>query len=270
MTHSQSLGIAYTSCAPDDNQRQFDIYSPTHTPATARPLVIFVHGGAWRAEDKRDHAPLARSILTATGCPVAVPNYRLTPSRNVDPHLRHPVHAQDVLTFLYFIQAWRDPQYSFDPRKLVLIGHSCSAHMLSSIFLDSQTPSLAPSKDLLCAVRGIVLSEGIFDIDTLVHRFPDYRRWFVDDAFGPAEHYPEFSTLRYSPWPNTPIKWLLIHSKGDMLVDVPQTVAMYNHLKTLYPEGVTFDIDSVGSDHDDVLRQDAYIQMVKDLVVNFI
>ncbi|KAJ3516895.1 hypothetical protein NLJ89_g846 [Agrocybe chaxingu] len=270
MACSQSLGIAYTSSALDDSQRQFDIYYPTDTAVDARPLIVFVHGGAWRAEDKRDHASLARSILTATGCAVAVPNYRLTPSGNVDPNLRHPVHAEDLLAFLHFILAWRNPQYSFDPHKLVLIGHSCSAHMLSSIFLDSQTPSLTPSMVLLSAVKGIVLSEGIFDLDTLVARFPDYRRWFIDGAFGPAEHYPEFSTLRYSPWPNAPIKWLLIHSKGDMLVDVPQTVAMYNHLKTLYPEGIDHDIDTVESDHDDVLRQDAYIQMVKDFVVNFI
>ncbi|PPQ75416.1 hypothetical protein CVT24_012982 [Panaeolus cyanescens] len=253
-----SLNINYTD-NHDDPLRQFDLYLPQiHNNSV---LICFIHGGAWRSEDKKDHAQLAHSLVTATGYSVAVPNYRLTPPDNSDSAFHHPLHASDVHRFLDFVLAARDLPSSF-----ILIGHSCSAHMLASIFLDSTKscvqPPLRPSHNLLNAVKAIILSEGIYDLDSLVATFPDYRAWFILPAFGPAQSYQKYSVLNYPLLPNSNIRWLLLHSKGDTLIDIPQTKAMYHHLHSLDDTKVSIDVDRLTDEHDDILRTPLYVDLV--------
>jgi acetyl esterase/lipase len=192
---------------------------------------------------------------------VAVPNYRLSPSTG-DPVFVHPAHAQDLLQFLNFILSHPSPV--FDPSNLTLIGHSCSAHMLASIFLDSSaiTPSLSPSPELLHSVKAIIMSEGIYDLDILMASFPNYREWFIQRAFGITESYSQFSVLTYPSRPLSAISWLLLHSKGDTLVDQIQTDAMYDHLSQLYPQNVSRNVDGLVEEHNDILRGDRYVELI--------
>lgn len=66
-THCYSLN-------DDSNYKQLDLYIP---PGANRqtPLLVFIHGGAWRSEDKADHAVLAKGLANR-GFPVATTNYR--------------------------------------------------------------------------------------------------------------------------------------------------------------------------------------------------
>jgi acetyl esterase/lipase len=53
-----------------------DLWLPPAGPRPAAPLVLFLHGGFWRAAYDRRHAgPLAEAIAAA-GCAVCVPEYR--------------------------------------------------------------------------------------------------------------------------------------------------------------------------------------------------
>ena len=178
----------------------------------------------------------------------------------------HPSHTQDLLQFLNFIISHPSPV--FDSGNLTLIGHSCSAHMLSSIFLDSSaiTPSLSPSPELLRSVKAIVMSEGIYDLDILITSFPEYREWFIHRAFGIAESYSQFSVLTYPIWPSSAISWLLFHSKGDTLVDQIQSEAMYNHLFQLCPQNVFRNLNDLTEGHDDILRSNRYVELISQFV----
>lgn len=242
-----------------ESQLQFDLYTPPDSHQ--KPLICFVHGGAWRSDDKLEHAQLARKLATTTSYPVAVPNYRLSPTTG-DPVIVHPAHAQDILQFLNFILSHPSP--SFDPHNLILIGHSCSAHMLSCIFLDSSaiSPSLSPSPELLQSVKAVIMSEGIYDLDMLITSFPNDREWFIQRAFGIAQSYTQFSVLKYPARPLTPISWLLIHSKGDTLVDQIQVDAMYDHLSQLFPHKVTRNVDDFVDDHYAIPRSDHYVEVI--------
>jgi acetyl esterase/lipase len=192
---------------------------------------------------------------------VALPNYRLSPTTG-DPVFIHPAHTQDLLKFLNYVLSHPSP--AFDPRNLVLIGHSCSAHMLSSIFLDSSaiTPSLSPSPELLHSVKAIIMSEGIYDLDILITNFPTYREWIIQQAFGISQSYSQFSVLTYPPWPSSKISWLLLYSKGDTLVDQIQTDAMYGHLSQLFPGNVSRNVDDLVEEHNDILRGDRYVELI--------
>ncbi|KAF5381054.1 hypothetical protein D9615_003879 [Tricholomella constricta] len=270
------VDIAYTTAAPTDALRQLDLYLPViHSPPP--PLVVFFHGGAWRAEDKADHKKLARSLVSATGFAVVVPNYRLTPRDPPgDDHFRHPGHAEDALQALIFLTTWQGPSALgpiYDPDRLYLMGHSCSAHMLSSIFLDSSsiTPTLTPPPSLFKAVKAIVMSEGIYDLDLLLTSFPDYLAWFVRPTFGRRASYAPFSTNAFSLI-DTHIKWLIIHSKGDTLVDLPQSEAMYRRLCELNGSEASTRVyrntEKLRGEHNDILLGLDFVDIVKDFFLS--
>lgn len=58
-----------------DPERELDIYSPS-TENEQLPVILFVHGGAWRTGDKSEHIQLAER-LSQQGFVVVVNNYRL-------------------------------------------------------------------------------------------------------------------------------------------------------------------------------------------------
>ncbi|THH26949.1 hypothetical protein EUX98_g7238 [Antrodiella citrinella] len=268
--------------AAEDPLQSFDYYQPPdYHPA---PLLVFVHGGAWRSsvvlssssshhspffhsEDKADHAALARSLAAATHCPVAVPNYRLTSPAT--PH-QHPVHARDILSFLHFLVHKYSP-----PSAIYLIGHSCSAHMLASIFLAPSCPpdTLTPSPDLLRAVKGFVLSEGIYDVDLLLQSFPSYKQWFIAHTFGDRPSYPEVNVAAYALRPGGDhARWLVVHNKNDPLVDLVQSETFFAHLARLHAREdakgvVTSDFTTLTPNgHNDIFKEDAYVDLVAQFV----
>ncbi|KAG5653963.1 hypothetical protein H0H81_008831 [Sphagnurus paluster] len=272
------VDISYSAAARTDAQRQFDVYLPTDAvPSPPPPLLVFIHGGAWRAEDKGDHKKLARGLAAATRYSVAVVNYRLTPRDPPgDDHFQHPGHAEDLLDALLFLTTWQGPSAVgpvYNPAHLYLMGHSCSAHMLTSIFLDSSsiTPSLTPTASLCDAVKAITLSEGIYDLELLLSDFPNYREWFIAPTFGRRGSYAPFSTTTF-PLIATHIKWLIIHSSGDTLINTSQSERMYHHLCVLNgneaPTRVFRNINRLSGDHNDVLLGLDYVDIVKDFVLN--
>jgi len=244
----------------------FDLYSNPQI-RMPQPLICFVHGGAWRADDKKAHAALARRLVTLTNCPVAVPNYRLSHENQTgDDIVRHPLHAEDILHFLIFLLSWAD-QNCYDPTKLFLMGHSCSAHMLSCIFLDTSVvvPRLVPPPPLIQAVKGIIMTEGIYDIDRLLSRFPAYLEWFIAVSFGPHNSYSQFSVIGCAPR-NPDVHWLIVHSKGDTLVDRSQSDAMLEHLHTFGLTRVSQNMDDFDVEHDAVLDSDRFLTLVAEFL----
>jgi len=253
--------------------RCFDLYLPSSStldgkdpisPAQSRPsdsdyvvgelhtVICFIHGGAWRAEDKSLHHSLALSLLSSSHLPVLVPNYRLSPA------ITHPTHALDVLDFLEFIIA------KYQCKNVYLVGHSCAAHMLSTIFLDApELPTV--SSAVLAATKAVVLSEGIYDIPLLLRSFPDYLDWFIADAF-PTSPYPSVNTLQPRSGA-THMRWLILHSEADTLVDQVQSEAMVQHLSKHFPS-VQHDFHTLTVEHDELLSTPEYIQLVSSFLLS--
>lgn len=154
------------------------------------------------------------------------------------------------------------------------MGHSCSAHMLASIILDSSEPTLVPSPELLWAIKGVIFSEGIYNIDALLQSFPTYRDWFIVNAFGDLPNYNQSSVT------STPLRegashihWLIIHSRGDTLVDVSQSRGMYEHVQSLHENAggsgrVLRSWDDLKDEHNAVLQSGKFHQIVGDFVLN--
>ncbi|KAJ3811617.1 Alpha/Beta hydrolase protein [Lentinula aff. lateritia] len=250
--------IAYHPDHVRDSLREFDLYYRNSSDAALLPLILFVHGGAWR------------SLVSATTFPVIVPNYRLS-SRSNDVY--HPNHAEDVLELLMFITETRpDFPRVFDPSRIYLISHSCGAHMLASILLDSSSisPTLTPPSSILDAIQGVIFSEGIYDIERLLKDFPDYRSWFIEEAFRDLPSYATLDTTSLRLRTQNDIRWLIIHSQGDTLVNVAQSEAMLTHLNNLYGQiegkAVQGNIEELKAEHDTVLSTPVYLRIVVDFI----
>ena len=224
-------------------------------------------------EDKSDHAALAHKLAEGTSYAVAVPNYRLT---TPETQLHHPGHSEDLLAFLQFVHGWAglpsQDHPPYDPSWLYLIGHSCSAHMLTSILLSSPNfkafPSLTPSEGLLQSVRGVIMSEGIYDVDLLLKSFPTYREWFIANTFSDLDAYAAVNTSAYEMRQGgEDIRWLVVHSKGDTLVDEVQSQRMVAQLKTF--KSATSHVESyfgLTHEHNDIFLEDRYHEVVSKFI----
>lgn len=122
----------------------------------ARPLVVVVHGGFWRAEyDRRHTGPLA-AALAALGHPVAQVEYR----RTGQPGGGWPGTLTDVLTGVNELPrlAAEALPGQVAPGPPVLVGHSAGGHL--ALYAAATAPAtvggvlaLAPVSDLAEAYR---------------------------------------------------------------------------------------------------------------------
>ncbi|KIJ68989.1 hypothetical protein HYDPIDRAFT_79980 [Hydnomerulius pinastri MD-312] len=271
------LNIPYIPSKPQNAAHTFDVYIPKRlTDHSIQydgtfPLVCFIHGGAWRSEDKADHAGLARKLALTTGYPVALPNYRLTPREPTpDNSLHHPEHAKDILQFLEFLRSWHEGNSEskgslpYQPNRLFLVGHSCGAHILCSIFLQMESGEINPCDALVQSTAAIIMSEGLYDMDLLLSNFPTYRTWFIESVFGKNRTYEDVSAIKANMDPRgSHIRWLIIHSKGDTLVDEGQSSAMYNYLvENSGSQWVTKTFDALVDEHNDMLKGDQYVEIL--------
>ncbi|KAF8522176.1 alpha/beta-hydrolase [Hysterangium stoloniferum] len=240
--------------APTFTSDQLDLYAADDP---SQPLLVYIHGGAWRSETKELHAPLADRIRKSSDYSVALLEYRLTVRKTITPesNLKHPEHAKDVLAALEYLVSWPGTA-PFDSTRLYLIGHSAGGHILTSIFLDAGIDALKPSPALLSAVQGIACASGIYDLDLLLAKFPSYA--FIPDAF--TQPFVRWKTASYSlhhaayPW-----RWNVIHSPGDTLVDFDQSDLMYDHLRKLYVQQ-DWDVRRISKDYTSITTEHHYVR----------
>jgi acetyl esterase/lipase len=98
-------------------QQRLDIYLPAN-PAP-HPLIIYVHGGAWRGGSKKD-VPLRE--LVAQGFAVASVDYRLS---TVAPM---PAQMHDIKAAIRFLRA-HAAEYGLDARRFAVAGSSAGGHL---------------------------------------------------------------------------------------------------------------------------------------------
>jgi acetyl esterase/lipase len=126
----ERLGVAYGEA--DGAPLLLDAYLPS-APATPRPAVIVLHGGAWTREyeDRSIMTDHARALAQAGYAAFNV-EYRLTTvAGGSNPW---PAQLDDVQHAVRWVRANAD-EYGVDPERIGSFGHSAGGHLASMLGL---------------------------------------------------------------------------------------------------------------------------------------
>jgi arylformamidase len=161
-----------------------DVYYPT-LPTTAAPVLVFVHGGGFRAGDPAFNGYHGRPYLEAGSIFVSM-GYRLVPD------VRFPDTCEDVEQGLAWLHE-HIAQRGGDPSRIYLSGHSAGAILAATVGLRALPAGSNLPLDL---VKGLVLISGMYDFskraqDTMNTASPRY----LPNLSNAIERLPEHTVL---------------------------------------------------------------------------
>jgi acetyl esterase/lipase len=151
-----------------DKAQQLDVYKPDH-PNHA-PIIFMVHGGGWRIGDKQNSRVVENKALhfMSRGFLFISVNYRM--SDGVTPL----DEAADIASALRYVST-NASQWGGDPTRIIVMGHSAGAHLVSLLAADPARWRLTPW------LGTISLDSAAYDVSAIM-----IRRHFrlYDQAFG--------------------------------------------------------------------------------------
>jgi arylformamidase len=116
------------------------------------PLVVYVHGGAWRMLDRMDSAFAAEAFVGA-GMNFAALDFASIPAA------RLPEMVTQVQRGIGWL-ARHAGELGFAPRRLFVVGHSSGAHLVAAA-LTADTPHRIEAS----TVAGALLASGAYDLE---------------------------------------------------------------------------------------------------------
>ncbi|WP_211208272.1 alpha/beta hydrolase fold domain-containing protein [Leeia oryzae] len=164
-------------------QQGLDVYAPAH-PVDA-PIMMMVHGGAWRIGDKSNDRVVDNKVAhwVSKGLVFVSVNYRMLPEARPD------IQMQDVARALAFVQQ-HAADWGANLGKVILMGHSAGAHLVALLASDPAPVRQAGGRNWLATVA---LDSAAFDIPAIMRK-PHFG--FYDEAFGQdAAYWRQMSPL---------------------------------------------------------------------------
>ncbi len=121
------------------------------------PVVVFIHGGYWRAFDKNYYSFLAPPLNKAGISLVAI-SYPLAPAATMDEIVAAVRRA--------FLWIWRHgADYGLDPRRLHAFGHSAGGHLTAEA-MSADWPAIDSGAPADLIKGGFGLS-GLYDLEPI-------------------------------------------------------------------------------------------------------
>lgn len=196
-----------------------DIYVPA-TPGP-HPLVLYIHGGGWRAGHTRHSGALADfpkvlAALAAEGFTVASLEYRLSEEA------RFPAQLQDANAALRFLRAHAQ-DYKIDPARVGVWGGSAGGHLAALTATTCRDTALDPAAANDGCVQAAVTWYGVFDFAAMAAT-PDGNaagKSLLGCSDGCDEKIRQVSPVAHIDAKDPP--FLLIHGTDDKVVPVAQS-----------------------------------------------
>lgn len=202
-------------------------------PATnGAPLIIFVHGGAWMYGDKRNATGKNKiRHYLQQGYAFASVNYRLLPDCTVEQQ------AQDVTSALAYLISHAET-LGFDPKRVVMMGHSAGAHLSALIGTDMRYLKEVGSGHE--SLRGVVLLDGAaYDVPRQIKEGGLLMRGMYVSVFGfDRERQIALSPTHNAAAPNVPA-FLILHVQRPDGIMQSQALA-----KALKESGTSVEVHS--------------------------
>jgi arylformamidase len=127
-----------------------DVFAPPN--AKGLPVMVFIHGGAWRALGK-DDASAAAPTFIENGCLYVALNFSNIPA------VRLPDMATQCRTALLWLHA-NVEKFGGDPSRVFVSGHSSGGH-LCGVMLTTDWSALGAPADL---IKGGVAMSGMYEL----------------------------------------------------------------------------------------------------------
>ena len=167
----------YEGADADATRHKLDLYLPKGQKNF--PVLIFVHGGAWKSGTKELYAPLGK-LYAKNGIGTVIINYRLSPA------VKHPAHIEDVARAF----AWTHKniaKHGGDPDNIFVSGHSAGGHLVS--LLSTNETYLKAQGLGINNIKGTIPLSGVFVVvanDTFKNIFTDDKD--IIKSASPIEH----------------------------------------------------------------------------------
>lgn len=200
------------------------------------PVVVFIHGGGWRAGDKSMFRDGVFGVAQQ-GCAAVSVQYRFAPKHTF------PAQLDDVKDAVRYVRE-HAKEWKIDPDRVVTMGGSAGAHLaLLLATTGDEDPKDAKTSS---AVKAAVSIAGPVD---LTKHYPDASRSMVEDMLGQdrkadREAQEKASPLFHLNAGDAPV--LLIHGTKDELVPYDQATAFEEACKKAGVEAELFTIKGGG------------------------
>lgn len=236
----------------DGHALYLDLYQPAANGSA--PLVVYIHGGAYRSGDRTSHLPLFTDVLVAGGLAVASIEYRLTTTH------RFPAQIEDCTYAVQWLRA-HAADYGYDATRIGVWGHSAGGHLAALLGASAASGLFAntdlnapPTVHAVCSMGGPVdaltfAQYDVADFDNDAEQHAEMLR-MNRDLFGgdPADEPEMAQTANPITYLNesTP-PFLIIHGQKDFVIPVAQAEQLE---RALVAANVETTFVRVNSNHD--------------------
>lgn len=160
--------------------QRLDVFLPKNAGPGSAPIILMVHGGGWCVGDK------AGAQMTANKVARWVPKGFIFVSMNY-PMVANGsdalAQAHHVARAAAFVQATAR-EWGGDPARLILMGHSAGAHLVSLVNADARIRQSSGMKSILGVVS---LDAGAIDVVRQMPKVYPFLKVRYREAFGTTE-----------------------------------------------------------------------------------
>jgi len=210
--------ITYT--AAFGQPEQLDVYVPKGVPPVGGwPVIVAIHGGGWRKQDKRDYGPRIASAFVPHGYVVVAPNYPLSSPGNPT----WPKNLEDLQTAVRWVRQ-NAGTFNIDAGRIVAMGESAGANLADLLGTGSPFAGTLSSVDS-AAVEAVVSFSAPTDLAALYNASPGAGSAAAQMLGGPPTavpgNYVAASPVDQVSSGDPPT--FLVHGAKDPLVPVSQS-----------------------------------------------
>ena len=211
------------------------------------PLVVYVHGGAWREGDRRQVFDKP-AFFGREGFAFASVDYRLSTAES---GVSHPMHVEDVAAAVAWLEEHAG-DYCIDSKRIVAMGHSAGGYIVAALGADVRylRKAGASPRSLRCVM--VNDTEG-FDLPRLfAKRERGWIRETYENAFGSDEAvWRDASPIRHvSAHPGLPHFLLVTRGSEERKA---QVAAFAETVRAA--SGIAFVVDAEPRDHLEIDRK---------------
>lgn len=157
----------------DDERHRLNVFQAKAAAKTARPVLVFVHGGGFIGGDKAIPGMPFYDNIGVWGARHGLVGINMT--HRLAPKHPWPAGSEDVAAALQWIRK-NIGAYGGDPQQVFLMGQSAGAAHVAQFLAQARFAS--PDRS---ALAGAILVSGLYDTNTM-DKNPLFKAYFGDDA----------------------------------------------------------------------------------------